>query len=75
MTAIVPVPPSTTNADQFLTGDENGDVTLRELLRPRTLHTLPLHTPVTDVAVVPDGTHLLVPLRDGKLIIVGLKPS
>lgn len=60
--------------DAFLmSGDENGDLVLRDLLTLEKLHSLPLHLPIQAVSLVAGNTHALVPLRDGKLIIIGSK--
>ncbi len=45
---------------------------LRDLLTPKVVQSLALQTPIQDVSVVTGNTHVLVPLRDGKLIVVGL---
>ena len=62
-------------ADDFvLLGDENGDLVLRDLFTGEVLHSLPLHLPIQSVCIVPDQSHVLVPLRDGKLVVVGTFP-
>lgn len=57
--------------DHILTGDENGDLILRDLFTGEVLHSLPLHLPVQSACLCPDKTHLLVPLRDGSLVVIG----
>jgi WD40 repeat protein len=59
----------------LLTGDENGDLVLRDLFTMERLHSVPLHLPVQTICLVAGNTHALVPLRDGKLIIIGSKPN
>ena len=55
-----------------VTGDENGDLTLRELLAPTVLRSLPMQLPVQDVCVAPGEAHILAPLRDGRLVVVAV---
>ena len=57
-----------------MTGDENGDLVLRDLFTLEKLHSLPLHLPIQSILLAQGNTHALVPLRDGKLIIIGSKP-
>ena len=57
--------------DFIFCGDENGDLILRDLFTGKTLHSLPLHLPIQAVMLVPGLSHALVPLRDGKLVVVG----
>ena len=60
------------SGDCVLSGDENGDLVLRDLFTLSTLTSVPLQTPVTTLALTMANTHILAPLRDGKLIVVGL---
>ena len=63
---------SLTVQDDFLfCGDENGDLVLRDLFTGEIIHSLPLHLPIQCVMMVPEQSHALVPLRDGKLVVVG----
>ena len=55
----------------FLVGDENGELVLRDLLTNEKLHSLPLHLPIQSMHILSDKSHLLVPLRDGKMVVVG----
>ena len=57
--------------DFIFCGDENGDLILRDLFTGKTLHSLPFHHPIQAVMLVPGLSHALVPLRDGKLVVVG----
>lgn len=41
-------------------------------LRP--VYDVPLHVPVQTIVVTPSNTHLLLPLRDGNLVVVGVPP-
>ncbi len=56
----------------MVTGDENGDLTLRELLSPKVVRAVALQLPVQDVAVAPGEAHLLAPLRDGRMVVVAV---
>ena len=57
--------------DFVFCGDENGDLVLRDLFTGDIIHSLPLHLPIQCVMLVPEQSHALVPLRDGKLVVVG----
>lgn len=57
--------------DFIFCGDENGDLVLRDLFTGQIIHSLPLHLPIQCVMLVPEQSHALVPLRDGKLVVVG----
>lgn len=61
------------NETFLMSGDENGDLVLRDLLTLERLHSLPLHLPVQAISLVAGNTHALVPLRDGRLIVIGSK--
>jgi len=61
-----------TAGDYIITGDENGDLVLRDLLTPKVVQSLALQLPIQDVSILAGNTHILAPLRDGKLIVVGL---
>ena len=56
----------------MLSGDENGDLALRDLLTLSQVTNVPLQTPVQTLALTQANTHILAPLRDGKIIVVGL---
>jgi len=60
------------SGDHILTGDENGDLTLLDLFTLQELKLLHLQLPVQTLALTRGNTHILAPLRDGKLIVVGL---
>ena len=61
----------TEKEDFIFCGDENLDVVLRDLFTGEIIHSLPLHLPIQCVMMVPEQSHALVPLRDGKLVVVG----
>ncbi len=56
-----------------VTGDENGDLTVRELLSP-TLTRAPvqLHLPISDLGVAPGDAHCVAALRDGSVVVVAV---
>ena len=58
----------------FLHGDENGELTVRDVFNGEIIHNLPLQMPIQSACLTARNTHLMVPLRDGKLIVVGSKP-
>ena len=60
------------SGDNVLSGDENGDLVLRDLLTLSTMTSVPLQPPVQTLAITRANTHILAPLRDGKIIVVGL---
>ena len=60
------------SGDCLLTGDENGDLTLRDLYTMTTLTSVPLQLPITSLALTRGNSHVLAPLRDGKMIVIGL---
>ena len=58
--------------DCLLTGDENGALVLRDMFSLDTVTSVPLQLPVQALALTRANTHILAPLRDGKVIVVGL---
>ncbi|KAJ8020057.1 Neurobeachin-like protein 1 [Holothuria leucospilota] len=62
--------------DEYLiTGDDRGILTIRKVFDLEVRTTLPLEVPIHSLSVVPTKSHILVGLRDGKLIIVGVNKS
>ena len=59
--------------EHILHGDENGELSVRDLYDGEIIHSVPLQMPIQGACLVARNTHLLVPLRDGKLIVVGSK--
>lgn len=57
----------------LILGNNLGNLVIKDLLQLRTINTMPLHIPITCLAVTNGNSHLLVGLKDGKLIIVGIK--
>ncbi|XP_040571294.2 LOW QUALITY PROTEIN: neurobeachin-like protein 1 [Lepeophtheirus salmonis] len=56
--------------DLLLSGDENGNLILRGLYNLEIIKELPLLLPISGVSLTSDNSHILVPLRDGKLIVI-----
>ncbi|XP_068086135.1 neurobeachin-like protein 1 [Anabrus simplex] len=61
--------------DHLIVGDDAGDLTMSRLLRLHPVFDIPLHVPVQSVVVTTGNTHLLVPVRDGKVIVLGVTNS
>jgi len=61
-----------TSEDRILTGDENGDLVMRDLYSLNVITEIPLQLPVQTLALTVGNSHILAPLRDGKVIVVGL---
>ena len=59
--------------EHILHGDENGEMSIRDLYTGEVIHSLNLQMPIQNACLTARNTHLLVPLRDGKLIVVGSK--
>lgn len=60
------------SGDHVLAGDENGDLSLRDLISLQLVTCLPLQLPIQTLALTSGNSHILAPLRDGKVIVVGL---
>lgn len=45
------------------------------LFRLSPVYDIPLHVPIQAVAVTTGNTHVLVPLQDGKIIVLGVLNS
>ncbi|XP_025416195.1 neurobeachin-like protein 1 isoform X1 [Sipha flava] len=65
----------TTIGDCLVVVDDAGDLTLSRLLGLHPVYDVPLHVPIQTVVATPGNTHLLAPLRDGKIVVVGLPNS
>lgn len=57
----------------LISGNDQGHLMVYELFGLTLLTTIPLLVPIQCIASTPGNTHILVGLRDGKLIIVGTK--
>ncbi|KAK7867079.1 hypothetical protein R5R35_004016 [Gryllus longicercus] len=58
--------------DMLVVGDDAGDITISRLLGLPPVYDLPLHVPIQSVVVTAGATHLLVPLRDGRVMVLGV---
>ncbi|XP_069107826.1 neurobeachin-like protein 1 isoform X1 [Argopecten irradians] len=61
------------SGEHLITGDTQGNLSVLEIFALKTLTSLPLHVPIHCIAITTNGSHILVGLRDGKLIIIGVK--
>ncbi|CAH0384949.1 unnamed protein product [Bemisia tabaci] len=52
--------------------DDAGDLTMSRLLGLHPVYDVPLHVPVQGIVVTSANTHMLIPLRDGNLAVIGL---
>ena len=58
--------------DYLLYGDENGDLSMRDLYTINLVTSLPLQLPIQTISLTQGNSHILAPLRDGKVIVIGL---
>ncbi|XP_063234189.1 neurobeachin-like protein 1 isoform X2 [Bacillus rossius redtenbacheri] len=56
--------------DHLVVVDDAGDLTVSRLLGLHPVYDLPLHVPIQSVVVTAGNTHLLLPLRDGKVVVL-----
>uniref|UniRef100_A0A1B0CP51 Putative lysosomal trafficking regulator lyst n=1 Tax=Lutzomyia longipalpis TaxID=7200 RepID=A0A1B0CP51_LUTLO len=61
-----------TISDLLVVSDDAGDITISRLNGLKPIFDIPLHIPIETLVVVPGNSHLLVPLRDGNLAVVGV---
>lgn len=47
-------------------------LSLIKFFRLKPVFDIPLHIPIQTVVVTPGNTHILAPLRDGKLAVIGV---
>ncbi|KAL9909105.1 neurobeachin-like protein 1 isoform 2-T2 [Glossina fuscipes fuscipes] len=62
----------TTASDYLVVADDAGDITMSRLHGLKPVFDIPLHVPVQTVVVTPGNTHILAPLRDGRLAVVAV---
>ncbi|XP_050424019.1 neurobeachin-like protein 2 isoform X2 [Adelges cooleyi] len=65
----------TTIGDCLVVVDDAGYLTLSRLLGLHPVYDVPLDVPVQTVVATPGNTHLLAPLRDGNIVVIGLPNS
>ncbi|KAK3926852.1 Neurobeachin-like protein 2 [Frankliniella fusca] len=63
-----------TVAENVVVVDDAGDLTISRLYGLRPIYDVPLHVPVQTIIATANNTHLLVPLRDGNLVVIGVPP-
>ncbi|XP_064646322.1 neurobeachin-like protein 1 isoform X2 [Lineus longissimus] len=68
-----PVSHMVVTGDHLILGDAQGLLTIKELFSLKTLRSISLHVPIQCLALTNGNSHILAGLRDGKLIIVGIK--
>ncbi|KAL4217498.1 Neurobeachin-like protein 1 [Mactra antiquata] len=59
--------------DHLITGDAGGNIVIYEIFGLKQVNSLPLYVPVHSLCITNGNSHLLAGLRDGKLIIIGIK--
>ncbi|XP_050525286.1 neurobeachin-like protein 2 [Daktulosphaira vitifoliae] len=70
-----PVTGITTIGDCLVVVDDAGYLTLSRLLGLHPVYDVPLDIPIQTVVATPGNTHLLAPLRDGNIAVIGLPNS
>uniref|UniRef100_A0AAG5CUG9 DUF4704 domain-containing protein n=1 Tax=Anopheles atroparvus TaxID=41427 RepID=A0AAG5CUG9_ANOAO len=63
----------TTASDYLVVSDDAGDVTMSRLYGLKPVFDIPLHVPTQTVVGTGGNTHLLAPLRDGSLGVIGIQ--
>ncbi|XP_049530577.1 neurobeachin-like protein 1 isoform X2 [Anopheles darlingi] len=63
----------TTASDFLVVSDDAGDVTMSRLYGLKPIFDIPLHVPTQSVVGTAGNTHLLAPLRDGSLGVIGIQ--
>ncbi|XP_063708929.1 neurobeachin-like protein 1 [Culicoides brevitarsis] len=62
----------TTAGEYLVSSDDSGDVTMNKLYGLKPVFDIPLHIPTQTIVVTGGNTHILVPLKDGSLSVVGV---
>jgi len=62
----------TTALDHLVVADDAGDITMHRLFGLKPVFDIPLHIPTQTVVTTGGNTHILVPLRDGSLSVIGV---
>ncbi|XP_055544656.1 neurobeachin-like protein 1 isoform X1 [Wyeomyia smithii] len=62
----------TTAADNLVVSDDAGDLTMSRLYGLKPIFDIPLHVPTQTIVTTGGNTHILAPLRDGNLAVVGI---
>ncbi|XP_039288405.1 neurobeachin-like protein 1 isoform X2 [Nilaparvata lugens] len=61
--------------DCLVVVDDAGDLTISRLLGLHPVYDVPLHVPIESVVSTTDNSHLLAPLRDGCIVVIGVPNS
>ncbi|XP_058454329.1 neurobeachin-like protein 1 isoform X1 [Malaya genurostris] len=62
----------TTATDYLVVSDDAGDLTMSRLYGLKPIFDIPLHIPTQTIVATGGNTHLLAPLRDGSLAVIGI---
>ncbi|XP_055643375.1 neurobeachin-like protein 1 isoform X2 [Toxorhynchites rutilus septentrionalis] len=62
----------TTATDYMIVSDDAGDLTMSRLSGLKPIFDIPLHIPTQTIVATAGNTHLLAPLRDGSLAVIGI---
>lgn len=65
----------TTAGDCLVIVDDGGDLTINRLLGLHPIYDIPFHVPIQTAVVTNQSTHLIVPLRDGNVVVIGVPNS
>ncbi|KPU78624.1 uncharacterized protein Dana_GF10562, isoform B [Drosophila ananassae] len=60
-------------SDYLVVADDAGDITMSRLHGLKPIFDIPLHVPIQTVVVTPGNTHILAPLRDGRLAVIAVQ--
>ncbi|EDW93372.2 neurobeachin-like protein 1 isoform X3 [Drosophila yakuba] len=60
-------------SDYLVVADDAGDITMSRLHGLKPVFDIPLHVPIQTVVVTPGNTHILAPLRDGRLAVIAVQ--
>ncbi|ELT90958.1 hypothetical protein CAPTEDRAFT_18825 [Capitella teleta] len=69
----VPISHMIISGNHLVFGNKQGVLIIKELFGLRTLSSMPLHVPITCLAVTNGNSHILLGLRDGNILIIGIK--
>ncbi|XP_021704634.1 neurobeachin-like protein 1 isoform X1 [Aedes aegypti] len=61
-----------TATDYLVVSDDAGDLTMSRLYGLKPIFDIPLHIPTQTIVATGGNTHLLAPLRDGSLAVIGI---
>lgn len=61
-----------TMSDFLVVSDDAGDVTISRLNGLKPVFDIPLHIPIETIIATPGNSHILAPMRDGSLAVIGV---